>query len=427
MNKNDTLKILKEFYNSTNINNSWYIKDGWQDQDDFCSFAGISCDVNGNFGIYLESNGLKGKIPDSFSEIECILEINLSKNQIENLPSLTNMKNLTYLSISDNLIESIENLACIENLIFLNISSNRLTSIPNFNNILENLDISYNNISNITSPLPSTLIKLDISHNDLIINSNNSELLSSLKNLTHLVLNDLQIKDFTFLSELVSLETLKMNRLDLDDFPASLYDCKELKELNARNNRIKSITNKFSELKNLSYLDLSNNIIESIQVNVSLGSINTLLLSNNLIRSDSLRTLTQYFQSLKSLFISNNLITTINPDICNSNISLVILDLSFNNITSLEGFDCVPNLKYLEYLNLENNSISELPSGMKELTNLRNLYISYNSINSTKFLPSSITVLRADNNQIYNTTEVTSYFGERGYPFSYVDLRLQYF
>ena len=423
MNKNDTLKALKEFYQSTN-KNKWYISDGWDgDGSDFCRFAGISCDQNGFFGIYLQANGLIGEIPDSFGEIECITEINFSTNRLTNLPELSKMKNLSELSISNNQISKMEDFTCLDNLKKLNISSNMLSSLPKLNENLEVLDISFNNISHLDFSLPPTINTLDICYTNLRIDSNNSHIFSSLKNLESLDVSGLKISDYSFLSQLKTLQFLKLNNLNLEEIPPSLYECSELLELELMNNNISIITNQLSLLKNLIYLELKSNQIKDIEVNLSMNSLITLDLSFNKIESSSLTKITQYFQSLKVLSLSNNIITVIPTDVCSSNISLTILDLSFNQIDSLEGFDCVNNLQYLEYLDLENNAIESFPPAMKELTSLRNLYISNNKINSTKYFPYNVTVLRAENNQFYNSSEVSSYFNQRGYPFSYVDLR----
>ena len=95
-----TLSDLQEFYNSTNQNDNWYINIGWNGND-YCQFKGVQCENGVLIGIYLQSNGLKGRLPPSFSNLTSLVEINLSLNQIFDLPDLSKFQNLSSLSISE--------------------------------------------------------------------------------------------------------------------------------------------------------------------------------------------------------------------------------------------------------------------------------------------------------------------------------------
>ena len=428
--QSSTLAYLKEFYNETNpSNNSWYITEGWNGTD-FCQFSGLVCDETNELilGIYLESNGLIGKIPSSFGNITSLEEINFASNNIIELPDLSKMKNLTFLSIYENNIQNFAhiNLDQLSNLKNLNLSSTGITSIPNLNEGLEILDISNNKIE-ILSQLPISLKILNLANTSLEINKNNSRFLASLTNLSALKLNFIRVSDFSFLSSLISLSVLDLDFLDIDEFPPNLYDCKNLTKLTARGNKFKVLRNNITSLKYLNHLRISNNLIESIEINEPFPSMTCLRLSKNQLNSTSLAKIMKYFPSLKHLMLSENYFTSIPPNFCSKKSNLTFLDLSFNYIDSLDGFNCSDNLNSLEFLNLQGNKINSFPPFMKNLFNLRNLYVSNNNLTSLQNFPPGITILRAKNNSLFNSTEVSSFLRKDGYPFSFLDLKQKFY
>lgn len=63
-----------------------------------------------------------------------------------------------------------------------------------------------------------------------------------------------------------------------------------------------------------------------------------------------------------------------------------------------------------QYLNVYNNSITEVPKAISHLTSLLSLFLSDNKISNTTFLPplSKLKLLSLDGNRIYNATQLSS-------------------
>ena len=79
------------------------------------------------------------------------------------------------------------------------------------------------------------------------------------------------------------------------------------------------------------------------------------------------------------------------------------IDLSNHNINNLEGIDTIPDIETVAILNLNNNQITQIPSGLLHLNNLKVLRLANNQINT---IPKDISQLRnlahlnLNNNQI---------------------------
>lgn len=97
--------------------------------------------------------------------------LNLSKNQIGDLPNLSRLLHLTSLRINDNKIEKITGVAPLKNLEILHLRNNNVSDSLPLNNLekLTSLDVSDNLIFAASELLSLPLIKeLNISHNPLI-------------------------------------------------------------------------------------------------------------------------------------------------------------------------------------------------------------------------------------------------------------------
>ena len=175
----------------------------------------------------------------------------------------------------------------------------------------------------------------------------------------------------TLLSELLLNDLIKKNQ-NRSIYKLILYGC-NLNEVEALNKPC---------FENLSELDLSNNLLENLDIftNPSFKSLTTLNLNNNKITNlEPLQKAS--FKSLLNLSLSNNKISNIEALAKVPFDGLNRLNLSTNLITDLEVFTDVP-FKDLTYLNIGDNKISDSSSALNRI-NLPNLYsidLSHNDI-----------------------------------------------
>lgn len=124
-----------------------------------------SIDQLGN--LDLSHNQLSG-IPDFSSGL---VLLNLANNKIRSVPSsFVNMVSLQVLDLSQNEIREMIDLTSIYPLQVLDLSGNRLSMLPRFSTMLHTLDVSDNQISNLTSLIPlvkptNRWVDLDLSSN----------------------------------------------------------------------------------------------------------------------------------------------------------------------------------------------------------------------------------------------------------------------
>ncbi|RVE46213.1 hypothetical protein evm_009103 [Chilo suppressalis] len=126
-------------------------------------------------------------------------------------------------------------------------------------------------------------------------------------------------------------------------------------------NHIVNINNEaFAQLLHLTTLDLSHNHIEKLQPK-----------SLNMARGNSLETVD----------LSNNKLLNLQNDVFASLSNLTLLNLKNNKLTSLSE-DCFSNLKELKILHLENNELTSLNTALQPLKGLQLLDLSFNKIRS---------------------------------------------
>ncbi|KAF3576611.1 hypothetical protein DY000_02033682 [Brassica cretica] len=231
---------------------------------------------------------------------------------------------------------------------------------------------------------------------------------SSLFRLHHLRYLDLSYNyfdSFSFLPELAKLTNLEI--LDLShmglagEIPSSVSSLNRLRDLGLSGNELIGSFSPLINLSRLSYLSLSNNHFSG-NVPCSLLTIPSLsilyLSQNHLI--GTLETMNCYSRSmLESLYLSNNRLSSGSLEPLSKFFYLKDLDLSFQNTTdpvkfvslgfkSLESLDLSgnaisrlnirsPNLKELA---LNECSINEFPTFIKNLPKLKTLRIANNSL-----------------------------------------------
>lgn len=166
------------------------------------------------------------------------------------------------------------------------------------------------------------------------------------------------------------VESLQLDRSGLEEIPASVQQCINLKELNLNENRIAELPDWLPELKLLKKLSLQNNKLRKLKQDWST------------------------WKSLQVLNISTNQLTTIRglqlPD------QLQELNLSHNRLKTLT-LSKLP--KHLRRLNVANNSLKDLPD-LKGLQQLEWLNAHKNLIRAFPDLPNNIQHIDLGRNRI---------------------------
>ena len=153
------------------------------------------------------------------------------------------------------------------------------------------------------------------------------------------------------------------------NFPSSLL------HLQVSTCKLKRIDSRIFDLKKLEILNLSENILE--EVSTDFGK----------------------FTALRELYLNNNAVTILDPKFClqsNLILTLGILDLSFNQIKQLPLQIC--ELSNLYNLKVNNNCLESLPP---TIGRLRKLQMFSASKNKLTFLPSSFMQLQFEYVDLY--------------------------
>ncbi|XP_073982739.1 uncharacterized protein [Rhodnius prolixus] len=361
---------------------------------------------------------------DVFIGAESVEELDMSENFLTEMPTaaLKQFTSLKYLNLSSNLIEKLDNAI--------------LSSVP----ALELLDLSRNNIGNIA---PGTFLGLrylrflDFSVNtlrtvedDAFEGLNQLETLSLKDNNILLVpasalgrlprLSVLEL-DFNRVAALGSdilravadrVTSLSLSRNVVRELPSDAFeDFKRLKHLdlsgnlllsiemtsftgleetlehlNLRGNRLSSLPNKPLTLLHLQQLDLSHNhITEMARTSfLMLPSLLQLNLSHNLQLSSIPSTLFHPLVRMEVLDLSHTAIKLLSPELLMKTTALRSLTLSFNSIQELTE-SAFQNLRNLSILDLSHNQVTNIrPGCFSALTSLRRLDLSGNKLTSFK-------------------------------------------
>ncbi|XP_030936626.1 receptor-like protein 7 [Quercus lobata] len=389
-------------------------------------FSGEIPDFIGNLKSlkYLDLSycNFSGPIPTLLGNLTQITDLILSWNRfIGSIPtSLGNLTQLTLLDLSANKFSGMIP-ACLGNLTKLTslfLSSNSFNGlVPSSLLNLPNLSTLYLDYNQLVGPLPNHVSGLNLTHLSLSSNFLNGTLPSWLFNLPSLV--HLHISSNQFIGEIGEFKSNSLEELGLGhnklqgSLPRSISRLVNLTLLSLPSNNLSIMLDFeiFSELKNLQYLDFSNNLV-SINNNVAytLPNLKQINLSSSNISEFPifLRTAT----NLQNLDLSNNSIYGQAPrwlgDMGRD--SLYFLDLSYN---LLQG--PFLNLKFLGllYIFISNNKLSgEIPCLICKIS-LEVLDLSHNDLSGTvpKCLVHSnvLKVLDLRMNSLHGTIPTTFY------------------
>ncbi|XP_054290558.1 leucine-rich repeats and immunoglobulin-like domains protein 3 [Macrosteles quadrilineatus] len=328
------------------------------------------------------------------SQLTNLIELKLNKNALTIIPINHTLRSLTKLVVAHNrLVESsLKVLEKLPNLQELDLKSNLLSHLnvglaPNSTH-LRVLNLNNNKISLMEKGSLDPLSKLT----DLNLARNNLRNLNKevFKNLTALKALDLsrnrffKVEGLSF-NGLKALTTLKMKFSSIQTLEdGAFFGLDTLTTLYLDSNSISEVTKGWLfGLNSLQLLSLSSNKIQSIDsVWEFCSQLQELDISNNLLRSIENNTL-QYLSKLQTLNLNHNQISYIAEGAFNHTPSLIQLNLSSNKIswTIEDMLGPFVGLKVLTKLNLADNAITSVSEqALVGLDNLEYLDLSNNHI-----------------------------------------------
>ncbi|KAF5208786.1 hypothetical protein E0198_004685 [Clavispora lusitaniae] len=323
-------------------------------------------------------------------EWEKVTSIDLSSKNLERVERLERyLPAIRKINLSDNHVKFISGLP--ESLLELNVSRNDISNITSFEKFrdLQILNCSFNGLSSLRGLSHNIhLTKIDLSSNDI-------ESLSGLENLT----------------SLISLNLSQNNVSGTIDF--TNFSLSNLQELNLAENKITSLTG-IETLRNLRVLNLNENKLERISCREKHRHMKKLLLKFNKLKDLDLAP----FPSLRILRIDGNYLESINGSNkleflqelsikCQANSSVterlvmdaedvVNLDLSGNSIPP-SVWEKRPHSNAFANLNILNLSAVGLtnipPSFGETFSNVRELNLNFNKLSNLEGL-SNLTRLK---------------------------------
>ena len=462
-----------------------------------CAFK----DLNELKRLNLSKNKLEAIEGNMFLGLNKLDDLDLSNNRINRIEEscLVNLTKLTRLNLNDNQLVSIDQpvgvLRPLISLKHLSIKSNKLRSLK-YDSLckLENLallDLSHNELENLDDHLFKSVVHLQ----KLFLNSNRLSCLSQnlfgsneydLPSIDTINLSEnklTEIKEFTFQS-LINLQMLQleMNQLTSVDQNAFI-GMRNLERLILSKNSIPSFeTGTFDYLTRLETLKVDNNKLHHFQIGLlkRLPKLKYLSFENSKMTNLSdflqcgvdanqqlqmntpfildasfnsvyqLTGLNRHFPFLFNCYLQNNSLSRLEVSDFIELRFLYKLDLSFNQLESLDDERIFENLKSIEKINLSNNNLKSLNRNIflnlyelkqldlsqnllttlddglfRTLVNLEELHLKGNKferLNVKELFASTKQLIELDlsNNQLDNRS-----FGERVFHFKSCPLRLE--
>ncbi|NCO00411.1 MAG: GNAT family N-acetyltransferase [Epsilonproteobacteria bacterium] len=300
----------------------------------------------------LSGNGLKS-IPENIGMLSKLISLNLSNNKLQELPdSLSKLSNLSNLDLRRNAFENFPAVIGKLSLKSLNLSSNKIADIATLQECseLRVLDLSNNLIKEINFSFPhaNNLITLNLSYN---------------------FLREMGV----FFFSLSYLQRLNLNANLIKEIPAQISKLSFLKEFEIIENHLETIAESLFELP-LEKLSLSSNRLTQLHLD-GLSSLESITLDENSFESLSLGagfaphlrefscescSLKEFLlpasKVLQTICYSDNDIEEI-PSEIGQYLNLKELDIDENSIRELP--DTLANLSYLETLYANKNPLSE--------------------------------------------------------------------
>ncbi|KAI1729126.1 leucine rich repeat domain-containing protein [Ditylenchus destructor] len=319
--------------------------------------------------LRLRNNILKSIESKTFMELDNLKTLDLSGNKLTTLKRghFDNLVLLETLMLSDNRIQQIEDgtFASLANVKSLNLANNKIANITKgtFAGLVgvEKLNLNSNNISFIEDGAFDHMTKLQ--HLDLGENQISKVAIKGLPLLKRLYINRNRIKSLenVALKDLKGLSLLNVDRNSIeriaDNDLLPLADSPKLVSLSFVENNITDIgCHAMENVRHLAVLSLQQNRISSLSC------------SPTTIESALVQSIFRSLHELQSLFLSANIITTVEDGDLNVLPKLRNLLLDHNAISRI-GRSALKGLK-LTNLFLNNNKLYYLPEGVFDTLNV---------------------------------------------------------
>ena len=292
-------------------------------------------------------------LPETISNCTHLVEVNLTKNQLAALPTSVGMlKNLRILRLGQNSFECLPHeIGYLSNLCYLDLHGNKLWYLP-FSigklNRLKYLNLANNRFEHLPLPVCKilSLIILNLRGNALM------SLLPEFDSLCHLEELNLAYNKFEVIPQAIFrlklLLYLNVTGNKLHILPAAITTIKNLKVLHVQGNQLVHIPDMLPALQ---YLNISNNNLVNFSV-VNMKQLRSLNANNNKLENIPLGTYSQ--TKLETLRLNTNKIQYVSPDIVFLK-RLKTLDLGNNKLTSIP--QVIKELNRLDFFNVRGNNI----------------------------------------------------------------------
>ncbi|KAL0128866.1 hypothetical protein PUN28_003914 [Cardiocondyla obscurior] len=382
----------------------------------------IECNPHGH--IFKFSNVGLQKIGQDFIKSHDIIKLSLDNNNISEISpfAFRNTQNLKYLDLTGNNIPkakllmmngnvkleeliinnnrdfrtSTQNIMndyeVFPNLKYLHLSNSQLNNflVPYFtatpklthlyinNNSIDSSEIVFDNI-------PTTLTHLHLNKNFITGIQQGKlrhlqELIMNENNITKLCYENCEDESIYLKNaELLTILSLSNNQIS-EISENAFHDTHYLLELDLSNNKITNIhQGTFNTTRRIQKLSLANNKLSAIPNICSIYNLKILDLSGNHIGAISSNAFCLYQMNLQELYLSNNIITTVENEAFFGLHNLQYLDLSGNRLRQLPTYWLHPLSGSIQDLHLERNSFTDLDSvSLINIKTMKNVYLDEN-------------------------------------------------
>ncbi|XP_030749929.1 leucine-rich repeat-containing protein 40-like [Sitophilus oryzae] len=268
-----------------------------------------------------------------------------------------NLKPLTNLDLSSNVLTEVPGrIATFQDLTIINLQDNSLTCLPA-------------EITTLTK-----LTRLILNHNKINTLPNDIDKLIDLRvlRISHNLLEELPDS----LVDLVMLETLDLSYNSIEKLPSGIGFLVRLTDLNVSNNKIKTLPPDIVNLRSLIRLDINYNNIKHLPE--SLGELRKLQLLY--AQHNDIEEVPDFTgcESLQEIYLGNNFIKEIPPELHENLLQLKILELRDNQIEILPKE--IAKMVHLTQLDLSNNELTEITPFLGLLPHLHSLKLEGNKL-----------------------------------------------
>ncbi|GBM46568.1 Leucine-rich repeat-containing protein 15 [Araneus ventricosus] len=345
--------------------------------------------------LKLINNGISQISPEAFSKNSNLIAIELQQNKLLFLypGTFDGCRKLNKIFLQKNSLKSVDGLFNIPSLKEIHLEVNNLTSIDNA--FQKDIDIEFLHLS--ANPLKEI---------------SSSAFNANVKHLRALTLRKCELK---FLPPSVFRHLTKLKLLDLsnnliESLPVEIFDgLHRLLHVNLKENRLSYLGEVFRHNYHLQSVMLTSNNLQTVKnLFRGLEYLNTVNLNYNnltvITETDFSTTV-----SMRSLQLSNNHIYRIDSNAFLNMTGLRNLSLEFNHLTTLNG--SLRNSRELKLLRLHHNQLREIgPSEMSNLRKLMRLNLSFNNLTNVHLAFKNLTqlkILNLNNNMLTTISRST--------------------